>query len=139
MFVIILLAFLSVIFGNSFIGSGSQLVYDNTLIINGTTSTLGSDPSDSWFNIDAITGLLVVITIITTVALVFGIQVVGSGLGDSTVRTITIITAFTGIYTVFSILAFNLITSIEVFGSLIYIGLTVMYVYGVAQKIAGGE
>lgn len=84
-------------------------------------------------------GIISFIIVIVVLASVVGINVVGSGLSDSSVRTITIGTAWGGMWLVFTVLSLPLMLSIEVFGVFIYVILTVLYVIGVYQKIGGGD
>jgi len=135
--ILIVITFFSVIVGNSFMGRTIDNVVDNTLIINGTDSTLGLS-SQTLFNIDPVIGFTTTIIVIVTLVALLGINILGSGLSDSAVRIMTIGITYSGIWIVFSILAEPLIKSIEMFGTLIYVVLTIGYVIGVVQKIAEG-
>ena len=88
------------------------------------------------FGIDSLTGALSVIIILITVATIVGIQVLGSGISEQSVRTIIIVVGYAGIWGLFSVLAINLILSIELFGLLIYLLLTILYAIGVMDKIS---
>lgn len=140
--IMITLTFLSVILGESFIGSTVNVGIDNTALVNGSTSTYFVEAQDLLFQIDTssliIAGIILISTIIA-VASITGIQVLGSGLNTQSVRVIIIATSFIGLWASLSILAFNLISRIQVFGGLIYIGITIAYSIGVIQKISGGN
>ena len=136
--ILIVLTLFSVILGNAFIGKTVPNVYDNDLIVNGTVSNLGVGGQDALFNIDPVLGFTLTIIVVVALASVLGITVLGSGLSPTTVRVMIIGITYAGIWIVFSILAEPLISSIEVFGTLIYVSLTIGYVYGVVQKIASG-
>lgn len=88
------------------------------------------------FGIDALTGALSIIIGLIAVASIVGIQVLASGISEQSVRTIIIIIGYAGIWGVFSVLAINLILSIELFGVIIYISLTILYTIGVMNKIS---
>lgn len=90
------------------------------------------------FELDAIEGALIILGILFTFALVIGIQIFGSGLGETTVRMVLVITAYSGIWAVLTILSFDLIVSIEMFGGVIYLSLTIGYVIGVIEKLSEG-
>lgn len=139
--IIIVLVLFSLILGNDFVSGLVNVGIDNEAIVDGNPSTYVVASQDILFTIDTssliIAGiaLLATIIIISTIA---GIQVLGSGLSPSSVRILILLIAFVGLWSVLSILAFNLIFSIEIFGSIIYITLTIGYVIGVIQKISGG-
>ena len=135
--ILVVLSLFSVILGNSIIGSQVENVIGNDLIINGTTTTVNVN-ANALFSIDPFLGLIGMIIVLIVLATAVGIQVLGSGLSPETVRIIVIGTAYGGLWIMFSLLAEPLISSIAVFGSLIYISLTIGYIWGVVQKIAGG-
>ncbi|MFX0069874.1 MAG: hypothetical protein ACFFAO_02180 [Candidatus Hermodarchaeota archaeon] len=86
--------------------------------------------------IDAITGALAVIIVLIAIAVLVGIQVLGSGISEQSVKTIIIITGYASLWGIFSVLSINLIISIEIFGYIIYIGLTIIYAIGVMNKLS---
>jgi hypothetical protein len=88
--------------------------------------------------IDNLTGAITIIVIFITLGAIIGIQVLGSGLSDTSVRTITLAIVYIGVWTSLTFLAGNLIFSIEEFGTIIYVSLTLVYAVGCIQKIAGG-
>ena len=128
---------ISILLGSSFTDSLVPTTIDNEAIINGTTTSFEILNTDVILNIDPIIGAISIIIIIATVGAIIGIQVLGSGLSSESVRVLIMAIAYTGIWTVLSILSFPLITSIEIFGSLIYVVLTIGYVIGIIQKFGG--
>ena len=135
--IMIVITLFSIIAGNSFIGNVIDNIVNNELIVNGTGSTIGLD-SSTLFNIDPVIGFTATIIVIVALASVLGIQLFGSGLSPATVRVMIIGISYTGIWIVFSLLGEPLISSIEIFGGLLYVTLTIGYVIGVVQKIASG-
>lgn len=135
--ILIVITLFSIIAGSSFTGNVIENVIDNELIVNGTGSTLELD-SSTFFNIDPVIGFTATIIVIVVLASVLGIQIIGSGLSPETVRVMIIGISYAGIWIVFSLLAEPLISSIEIFGTLLYVVLTIGYVIGVVQQIAGG-
>lgn len=97
-----------------------------------------SVPDDVFFNIDPIFGAIAIITIIGILAIAIGIKVVGSGLSEWSIRTAILVVAYVGLWTVLTILSMPLIKTIEIFGGIIYVSLTLGYTIGVIQKIAEG-
>ena len=139
--IIIMLIIFSLVLEANPIGVITQIGIDNLAIVDGVPTTFITDVEDVIFSIDTssliVSGLFILATIII-VALATGIQFLASGLSPASVRVIVLITAYTGAWTALSVLVFNLIISIEIFGSVIYIILTVAYVVGVIQKISEG-
>lgn len=137
--IIVVLAFLSVVFGNAFLGVDLDLSVDSGLIVNGTTSTLLVEGNTIAINLDPLTVGIVVITVLITIVSLLGINILGSGYNDSGVRILSILFGYSGVWAFFSTLAWNLVYGIELFGGLIWIGLTIIYGVGVLNKIAGGN
>lgn len=140
--IMIVLTFFSIILGESFIGATVNVGIDNTALVNGSTTTYVVASQDILFQIDTSTLIVAGIVLISTiiaVASITGIQVLGSGLNTQSVRVIIIATSYIGLWASLSVLAFNLISQIQVFGALIYIGITIAYSIGVIQKISGGD
>lgn len=135
--ILIVITIFSVVAGSSFIGNVVENVIDNDIIINGTVTNLQLS-SSSLFNIDPVMGFLATLTTIIVLVGIIGINFLGSGLSENAVRIITIASVYTGVWVVFSLLAEPLIKSIEIFGTLIYVVLTIGYIIGVVQKIAEG-
>lgn len=134
------LSFFSVILGEGFIGGTVNVIVDNTALVNGSLTTFVVEGQDVLFQIDTsdlVIAGIALITAIIFVATIVGVQVLASGLSTASVRVIILATSYIGIWTALSILAFNLISSIEVFGSIIYISLTIGYSIGAIQKISG--
>jgi hypothetical protein len=100
-----------------------------------TTYTLESEYASS-VGIDEITGALAIIIALIGISAIVGIKVLGSGISEQSVRTIIIIVGYGSIWGVFSVLAINLISSIELFGWVLYIALTVVYAIGVMNKLS---
>jgi len=141
LFVIIILGFLSIMLGSEYLANTINVGIDNTSLVNGSITTYVVETETVLFEIDTSVFIVAGIALLITVAIVAGItgiQVLGSGLNSESVKIIIMITAFTGIWITLSIIAINLISSIAIFGSIIYIGLTLMYVIGVVQKLTGG-
>lgn len=136
--ILMVLSLFSIILGSSFMGIASLQTIDNTAIVNGTSSTFVIEGVEVVFSIDPVAGAIAMIITFGTVAALLGMQFLGSGLSDASVRIVSIGIIYTTIWTLLSILAIPLMFAIEVFGALIYVTLTLAYVVGVAQKIGGG-
>jgi len=139
----IVLTFISVIFGNEFLGISVSQELISALEVNGTVpewlNVEGLTGGEYLFNIDLIIGAIAIITVIAVISIGVGIQVLGSGLSETSVKMIITALAYMGLWLVLSVLSMPLIFSIEIFGTLIYVGLTLGYVLGVVEKMTGGN
>lgn len=135
--ILLVMTLISVLLGAGFTASHVHSTIDNEAIVNGTTTSFEILNTDVILNIDPVIGAITIIIVIATVGAIVGIQVLASGLSPESVRVLIIAIAYTGIWTVLSFLALPLISSIEIFGSLIYVTLTIGYVIGVIEKVGG--
>lgn len=94
---------------------------------------------DFTIKIDPVAGLIVIFIVIIVIAALLGIQILASGLSPESIKFIMNAILYFAIWSLLSTLCFNLIVSIEIFGTLIYITLTIAYVIGVIQKLSGGN
>lgn len=136
--IMMVLTLFSIIAGNSFIGIITEGLVDNSALINGTTTTFEIPVDDFVFGLDPIWGGLALITALATIGAIITIQIVGSGLSANGTRIIMVSIFYIGIWTILSFLAEPLISSISVFGSLMYLTLTLLYAIGVVSKYFGG-
>ncbi len=140
--VLLVLTLFSLILGNNFISGVINVEIDNEAIVEGLSSTYVVEGVDVIFSIDTTTlinaGIAILITVIAIV-LILGFNVLATGLTAEASKIAILITAYVGIWFTISFLAFGLIFSIEAFGSIIYISLTLVYVIGVIKKLSGGN
>ena len=136
---LIAITFLSVILGADFISASVSDALIESLTVNGTTpewlNVEGLSTSYS-FGIDSAIAIIIVVAVIS---IGIGINVLGSGLSDTTVKLITTALAYTGLWSVLTLLSAPLIFQIETFGSIMYIALTLGYTIGVVNKMTGGN
>ena len=136
--IMVVITLFSIISGNSFIGLITETIIDNSVIVNGSTTSLEIPVPEGTFGLDPLTGGLVLITALAILGAVISIQVVGSGLGEGGVRILMISFFYGGLWGILSIVSANLIIAIEAFGLLIYLMLTILYAIGVVSKYFGG-
>ena len=138
---LIVLSFLSVVLGNEF----ASIPFDyesqaEECLPEGPCPypvDTGEVVGEGAIGIDPITGAITIIVVIATATALLGIQVLGSGLSDNSVRVLITVTIYASIWTILSLLAIPLFSGIELFGTLIYVALTVGYIIGVMEKISG--
>lgn len=138
--ILIILTLFSFVLGENFIGTTINVFVDNSALVNGSNTTFEVLTKDVLFQVDTsqllIAGIALIIAIVA-VAGITGIQILASGLNPESAKIVVILVGYIGIWSALSVIAFNLITSIEVFGSVIYISITLGYSIGVIQKISG--
>lgn len=133
--ILIIISLFSIITGSSIkeIGSENLTAVGTT---NQTTESFSISNIGATFYIDEFQGAIVIIIALLIIAVIIGLNIFGSGLSDQSVRIITLGLVYYGIWSIFSVLSYTLIVSIEVIGALVYIILTVMFTIGLIQKIA---
>lgn len=141
---LVVLSLLSVVLGNEFTsmpydyGDPSDDCLPDYLCPFGPGKCGGcSDEGGGEIGIDPLTGAISIIVVIATATALLGIQFLGSGLSDNSVRVLITVAIYASIWTILSLLAIPLIKGIEFFGTLIYVGLTIGYIIGVMEKISG--
>jgi len=124
---LLFLCLLSIILGDDLVSvEVKYYVYDS----------VDKDVDSKTFNFEIDTAMAI-LTAIITATILLGIQILGSGLQDTTVRVVTIIILYMGIWTILSIMGWNLLFSNKVVGTIIYVFLCLFYVIGIADKIGG--
>ena len=139
LFVMFMLVIFSLITGNSMIGTSISAPIDSESIINGTSTIIEFSMGDGIFGVTELSTGLIIITVIVGVAVGFSVQVLGTGLSVVGTRAILYAAFYSSLWIILSLLAEPLIRSIEVFGALIYMLLTVTYVVGVIKSYSGGD
>ncbi len=87
------------------------------------------------FSIDPISGATGIIIVIVALGVIFGLRFFSSGLSDTSIRTLIIGLSYGSLWILFSVFAQPLLSDILIFGSLLYIILTIAFTIGVIQKI----
>lgn len=110
-----------------------------TAVINETQQTDFQLPViDFFFGLDPVFGALLILGTLVLIAGVVGVTVMGTGLSDSSTHKIFVSITYLGIWVMLSVFSFNSILEIPYeFGTVLYIGLTLMYVVGVIKNISG--
>ena len=136
--IMLFLSVLSLVLGSSFASYSTTILIDNEAIINGSSATYFSDETINYIiNMNTLAGQMTFLTIIVIgIAVAVGITILGSGISASNAKIIVMITAYVGIWTILTGLSGALIISIEIYGTVIYICLTIVYIIGVLQQIS---
>ena len=129
---LLVLNFFSIIFVSV---SGSANIYQtisSDLIVNGTTTTIDYPETTASFEFDPLLGALVWIIVLTALATVLGLTVLGSGLGTFSVKTVVIVTFYVTSYVFFGLTAFPFVQAIPLFwGEALFIFMSILYAFGV--------
>ena len=131
--ILIVITLFAVITGSSLKEIGAENI-DGSGLVNGTSTDYDISNIGATFYIDEFAGAVVIIIAIMIIAIIVGLNIFGSGLSDRSVKILTTGLAYYGIWTIFSILSYDLIISIEVIGVLLYITLTIVFTIGLVQK-----
>lgn len=91
------------------------------------------------FVLGGMDGALVILVAGIALAGVMGISFLGSGLSEFTQSLTLHAVVYGGVWGVFSALSYTTLTSLAVFGGLIWISLTVMYVIGFTQQMGASD
>ena len=137
--ILMVITVLSLIAGNSFVEASMEGLIDSNALINGTTTTFEMTGTDTLFFIDPVQGAIIMLIAIFVIGAVIGLNVVGTGLNETSSRAVMYGLFYVGIWVILSVLAYPLIVSIELFGTLIYTVLTLLFTVGVVQKYLGAE
>lgn len=139
LFAMFVLMMFSVIIGSDMPGNILENEFNNYAVIDGIITTFDSASGESVFLIDPVFGAIGILIVFIAIAGLVGIQILGSGLSDASVRIITASIIYGGLWAILSVLAMPLIFLIEVFGSMIYVALTLGFLVGVVDKLFGGD
>ena len=129
------LMFLSIVSGNVFTGVATDVNVNSNAIVNGSLTQFEITNTNVVFAINDVEGFILMIIVIGTVITALSLTVVGTGLSDSGVSTMRAVLIYTGLWLALTVFTYDLIVSIEIFGTLIYVGLTLVYCIGVFQKM----
>jgi len=131
--ILIIISLFAIITGSSIKEIGAENI-SGSGYVNESSTSYDISNIGATFYIDEFAGALVIIIAIMIIAVIVGLQIFGSGLSEQSVKIISIGITYYGIWSIFSVLSYELIISIEVVGVLIYIVLTVLFTVGLVQK-----
>jgi hypothetical protein len=83
---------------------------------------------------DALSGTLLIIIIAITIVAVIGLRIFDSGLSEHSIKVISTGLLYGGIWLSLSVLGYGMLNAIPVFGSILWVILTLMYSIGVINK-----
>lgn len=107
--------------------------------INDTETTFQFSGQNLIFGISSIDGIMVTAIALTALISVIGIKVFDSGLSEFSQKGIVNFAVFGGFWGIFSILTYDLIVQIEIFGWFLFLIISIIYLFGIIQNIMGSQ
>jgi hypothetical protein len=105
-------------------------------IVNGTSTTYEQAGNQYNITLTDTLGIMAIIAVIEIIATIAGINVLGSGLSDTSVMIIYKSAGLTIIWSVFSVTGIQVLNLIPYsFGLLLYFVFTLVYAYGVITEV----
>jgi len=126
---LVVLSLISVIFGSSFTAIEVSYIKYNYVDRDFPTMKV-------LFEIDDITYGISFLVLITAGVVLAGFQFLGSGLSDTSVRTILVLVVYVALWTVLSMLSIDLLFLNKAVGGIIYTFLCLIYIIGVGQTLS---
>lgn len=120
------LAIFSFIVGGSFETINTDLISNTNVDIGGI---------DGYFYISDVNGAIMILVFIMILVIVLGVQIFGFGLSSLSVKIASICIVYIGVWIMFSTLSLGLLMEIDIYGFMIYIILTILYIIGLIKDI----
>jgi len=96
---------------------------------------LDLDTKTMEFNVSDLEAGLIILTTIMIVVAIMGINILASGLTGQATHILTVLIFYIGIWSILSILSWNLIFSNEIIGTILYVFFIVFFVIGVGNML----
>lgn len=114
-------------------GYGSGGITNNS----GTEDISIEGVTDQTINVSGIQAGLAILIAGISVGIASGIRVFGSGLSDTAQKLIFMTAVYYGIWALFSVFAWSLLEDLAIFGSILWIMMTIIFTIGFAQDFNG--
>lgn len=93
---------------------------------------------DTDIDIDGMSAGIALLIAALAVGVIAGIKVLGSGLSDLSQRMIFLTVIYYGIWTIFSVFAWDVIEDMLALGIMLWLVMTISYTIGFAQEVTSG-
>lgn len=138
--VMLLLSLVSFVSGGNLSNGSIDLAGGGSIDVNGTSGSVNLPNQQAQsFNIWTTEGAIVILIAVLAVGIVAGVTVFGSGISTTAQKMIILGTGLFGLWACLSITSQNIFSNGGVFGSIIWIALTIMYVLGFIMQATGGD
>jgi len=126
--------------GSDFYNSSANQYYGNgSLVVGGNSTVVSTDTASVGMSAVISSGIITLVVTSVALAVVSGIQVLGSGLNSVATMAIFKSASLFGIWFLFSVFALLLFAEVPVFGYPLYFLLTLFYSVGVVEMIGFGS
>lgn len=115
----------------------SSEAVNGTFLEDGIEKSLETGNNEYNFAINDLQGIISIVIAVSVIASLIGIQVLGSGLSEFTVKVLYNTIFYYGIWALFSVYSLALLLMIPVGGWIIYFIFTSSLSYGIVQQING--
>jgi len=136
-FIMLLLTVYSSVYTDTeYVGSGDDYSELEGIELNDTSTGNVDIPiaGEQDFNLWDLKGALIILTLALIVGIVAGIKVLGSGLSETSIMILFASISYLGLWACLSIVSMEFVFG-HIEASLLWIGLTIMFVLGVTQSI----
>jgi hypothetical protein len=138
--IMLILSMITFISGGDLSSGTVDVENGGSINVNGTSGSVEIPRAErQTFNIWGPDGAIVILVALLAVGIVAGISVFGSGLSGTSQRMIILGTGLFGIWACLTVATTTIFQSGGVFGGLMWVGLTIMYVLGFVQASTGGD
>jgi hypothetical protein len=110
-----------------------------TYIIDETETTLQFAGQNLIFGISVTDGIMITAIAISALIAIVGIKVLDSGLSEFSQKGIVAFAVYGGFWGIFSILTYELIIEIAIFGWFLFLIISMIYLFGIVQNIMGDK
>lgn len=138
--IMLILSMITFISGGDLSSGTVNVDSGGSINVNGTSGSVEIPRAErQTFNIWGPDGAIVILVALLAVGIVAGVSVFGSGLSGTSQRMIILGTGLFGMWACLTVATTTIFQSGGVFGSLMWVGLTIMYVLGFVQASTGGD
>lgn len=117
-------------------GSGDFGGLDNrTLYSDGAGTEVGFEDASNTISFSLSGMMIAIFSVALALGAIVGIQVLGTGLSQFTVKSIVVIAVMMSIWLVFSTFGYEVFDTVPYFGKIIYFCLSLSYTFGVFNEI----
>ena len=106
-----------------------------TFLVNEEGATLEYGGGNLVLGISATEGILASVVAIVAFGIAIGIKVFDSGISEFSQKIIFMFSIYMGLWGIFTVFSYNLMTSIPVFGAFIFFSITMVHLLGIIQEV----
>lgn len=108
---------------------------NGSMSINGSDTSYDLPDTDNNFNLWSADGFVAILIIAIAIGAVAGISFLGSGLSEYSQNIVFVSVTYMGVWAVCSLAMYQYVQDIPLFGAVVWLVLTVMYMFGVVEVV----